>query len=114
MPPPRFRVLVPAIVALFAISAAIRWSWRDDAVVSNIDASYHVLLTVEAMNQTPVAVHRLLPIATLGRSFDRDVKFGAAVRGDSGIYYTTRSRRSDSLRPGRSFDSPGWRQASSI
>ena len=84
-----FRRFILAIVALFAISAALRWSWRSDPIVANIEASYHVLLTVEAMNQTPVSVHRFLPIVTLGRQFDRDVRFGASVRGPQGIYYYT-------------------------
>ena len=85
----RFRRFVPLIVLMFFVSAAIRWSWRNDRIVSNIDASYHVLLTVDAMNQTPASVHRFLPIVTLGRPLDRDVRFGASVRGPGGIYYYT-------------------------
>ena len=84
-----FRRFLPVILALFAISAALRWSWRSDPIVANIEASYHVLLTVEAMNETPVSVHRFLPIVTLGRELDRDVRFGASVRGPNGIYYYT-------------------------
>jgi hypothetical protein len=84
-----FRRFIPAIFALFAISAALRWSWRSDPIVANIEASYHVLLTVEAMDATPASVHRFLPIVTLGRELDRDVRFGASVRGPKGIYYYT-------------------------
>jgi hypothetical protein len=87
--PLAFRRLVLPILALFAISAAIRWSWRKEPIVGNIEASYHVLLTVEAMDQTPVSVHRFLPIVTLGREQDRDVQFGSSVRGPGGIYYYT-------------------------
>lgn len=87
--PFRFRTLVPAILALSAVSAAVQWSRRDEPIVANIDASYHVLLTVQALNETPASVHHFLPIATLGRELDRDVRFGAAVRGPSGIYYYT-------------------------
>ena len=87
--PLRFRTFVPVILVLFAISAGLRWSRRDEAIVANIDASYHVLLTVRALNETPASVHHFLPIVTLGRSFDRDVPFGAAARGPSGLYYYT-------------------------
>jgi hypothetical protein len=88
--PVRFRRCLLPIVLLFLASAAMRWSWRDDrTVVSNIEASYHVLLTVEAMDQTPIAEHRFLPIVTLGRPLDRDVAFGASVRGPNGVYYYT-------------------------
>jgi len=88
--PVRFRRFLLPILLLFAASAAMRWSWRDDTrVVSNIEASYHVLLTVEAMDQTPIAEHRFLPIVTLGRLLDRDVAFGSSVRGPNGVYYYT-------------------------
>jgi hypothetical protein len=88
--PVRFRRFLLPILLLFVASAAMRLSWRDDrSVVANIEASYHVLLTVEAMDQTPIAEHRFLPIVTLGRPLDRDVAFGASVRGPNGVYYYT-------------------------
>jgi len=72
--PVRFRRFLLPIALLFLASAAMRWQWRDErSVISNIEASYHVLLTVEAMDETPIAEHRFLPIVTLGRSLDRDV-----------------------------------------
>jgi hypothetical protein len=87
--PIRFRQFLLPILLMFVASAAVRWSWRNDRIVSNIDASYHVLLTVDAMNQTPASAHRFLPIVTLGRPLDRDVRFGDSVRGPGGIYYYT-------------------------
>ena len=39
--------------------------------VTNIDASYHVLLTVRALNETPASIHHFLPTVTLGRELDR-------------------------------------------
>lgn len=85
----RFRRFLLPILLMFVASAAIRWWQRDDRIVANIEASYHVLLTVDAMNQTPPSVHRFLPIVTLGRPLDRDVPFGASVRGPGGVYYYT-------------------------
>jgi hypothetical protein len=85
----RFRRFVLPILLMFLASAAMRWARRDDAIVANIEASYHVLLTVDAMNQTPPSVHRFLPIVTLGRPLDRDVPFGSSVRGPGGVYYYT-------------------------
>ena len=88
--PVRFRRFLLPIALLFLASAAMRWQWRDErSVISNVEASYHVLLTVEAMDQTPIAEHRFLPIVTLGRSLDRDVAFGSSVRGPNGVYYYT-------------------------
>jgi hypothetical protein len=85
----RFRTFVPAILALFAASAAVRWARREEPIVTNIDAPYHVLLTVQAMNETPASIHHFLPIVTLGRPMDRDVPFGSTLRGPLGIYYYT-------------------------
>jgi hypothetical protein len=88
-PVPFRRFLLP-ILLLFLASATMRWQWRDDrSVISNIEASYHVLLTVEALDRTSIAEHKFLPIVTLGRALDRDVSFGASVRGPNGIYYYT-------------------------
>jgi hypothetical protein len=87
--PFQFRAFVPAILVLFAISAALRWSKRDEILVTNIDASYHVLLTVRALNETPASIHHFLPTVTLGRELDRDVPFGATMRGPRGVYYYT-------------------------
>jgi len=89
--PPRFatRFLLP-ITILFVISAAVRLARFDDRrMVSNIDASYHVLLTVEAMRETPIAEHHLLPIASLGRPMDKGIPFGKALAGPHGNYYYT-------------------------
>jgi len=56
--PVRFRRFLLPIALLFLASAAMRWQWRDErSVISNIEASYHVLLTVEAMDETPIAEH---------------------------------------------------------
>jgi hypothetical protein len=86
----RVRRLLLPITLFFALSVAVRlWRYDERLVPSNIDATYHVLLTVRAMNETPIAVHRLLPIVTLGRPLDRDVRFGDAVRAPNGIYYYT-------------------------
>ncbi|HEY9226958.1 MAG TPA: hypothetical protein VIP11_09945, partial [Gemmatimonadaceae bacterium] len=83
------RRAVVAILIGFVFSASIRWTWRREPLVPNVEASYHVLLTVQALSQTPAAVHHFLPIVTLGRSLDRDVRFGGSVRGPNGIYYYT-------------------------
>jgi hypothetical protein len=88
--PIQFRNLLLPIVLLWIASVAIRWVRFDErAVAANISASHHVLLTVEALNRTPVAVHHMLPIVTLGRTLDREVPFGASVRAPNGIYYYT-------------------------
>jgi hypothetical protein len=77
-----------AVGLLFVGSAGLRLRAYDARQnVSNIDAPYHVLLTVEAMRETPAAVHHFLPIVTLGRSFDKGIPLGSAVPDARGNYY---------------------------
>ena len=48
----------------------------------NMDATYHVLLTVKAYDATPLKVHKFLPIVTLGKDIDKFVRWGAGALQD--------------------------------
>lgn len=78
------------VLALWALSAALRLAIYDPRQnVANLDATYHVLLTVQAYRETPAAVHHFLPLVTLGHAPERGVPWGATVPGANGIYYYT-------------------------
>ncbi|HEX8412809.1 MAG TPA: hypothetical protein VF637_02845 [Sphingomicrobium sp.] len=62
----------------------------------NLEAPYHVLLTVSSLNETPVARHHLLPTVSLGSVYDKNISWGATLRLPSGDYVYT------------SFASPGF------
>lgn len=55
----------------------------------NSDATWHVLLTVECYNQTPIDDHIFLPIVSLGKPSDKWISWGATVPDKKGNYYYT-------------------------
>lgn len=44
----------------------------------NLDATLHALFTIEAMAETPISTHKLLPIVTFGNQRDKFVGWGGA------------------------------------
>lgn len=82
--------LVTAIVVLWLVSVGVRFAMYDSREnVVNLDASYHVLLTVQAYRDTPASVHRYWPLVTLGNAPERGVAFGGTVPDARGIFYYT-------------------------
>lgn len=81
-----------AIFILLALGNAVRAPDIADGIgVQNLEAPWHVLLTVEAMRETPPGQHWFLPIVTLGNPADRGIPWGATVPDRSGHYYYTSS-----------------------
>lgn len=76
------------ILALF-LSVLLRFPKTEEKVYYSQDASYHVLLTAWAYDETPVSVHRFLPIVTLGDSQDKYIPWGDTLCDELGNYYYT-------------------------
>ena len=55
----------------------------------NSDATWHTLLTVRAYSETPISVHKFLPIVSLGNPEDKNIPWGACVPDKFGNYYYT-------------------------
>ena len=79
------------ILSLFLLSYFLRTTHHDGNryVIDNIDASYHVLLTIKALKATPSDVHKFLPIVSLGNPEDKNIPWGATVPDSYGNYYYT-------------------------
>lgn len=78
------------VTLLFAVSAGLRVARFDPGHnVRNLDASYHVLLTVKTLSETPASVHRFLPLVSLGKPTDKYISWGATVPDARGNYYYT-------------------------
>src|SRR5262249_31969905 len=83
---PSIRNLV--IFVLFLISAVIRLArFNPGNEITNMDATYHVLFTVEAMNETPARIHLFLPIVSLGQPSDKGIPWGSTVPDSQRINY---------------------------
>lgn len=55
----------------------------------NLEATYHVLLTVTALNESPAKNHWYLPTVSLGRESDKHIPWGATVPTKTGDYIYT-------------------------
>lgn len=53
------------------------------------DATWHTLLTVKAYSQTPVRIHKFLPIVSLGTVDDKNIPWGATIPDKNGNFYYT-------------------------
>lgn len=55
----------------------------------NSDATWHTLLTMEAYDETPVSIHKFLPIVSLGDQDDKFTPWGSTLPDAQGNYYYT-------------------------
>ncbi|WP_157739699.1 hypothetical protein [Paenibacillus kribbensis] len=62
---------------------------KPDSNINNIDASYHVLLTIDALNENSIKDHLFLPIVSLGSVGNKYISWGAAVPNEKGNYFYT-------------------------
>ncbi|MEI0525477.1 hypothetical protein R4K54_06070 [Brachyspira murdochii] len=60
---------------------------KEDKNYTNLDATYHTLLTVKAYNEIPIREHKFLPIVTLDGY--KNVRWGATIPDKNGNFYYT-------------------------
>lgn len=75
-------------MVLVVFTSVIKYP-EGDVNFTNSDATYHTLLTMQAYDETPVSVHKFLPIVTLGGETDKNIPWGATVPDSLGNYYYT-------------------------
>lgn len=75
-------------MVLVVFTSVIKYP-EGDVNFTNSDATYHTLLTMQAYDETPVSVHKFLPIVTLGGETDKNIPWGATVPDSQGNYYYT-------------------------
>ena len=75
--------LVVLLLALGAIALRLP-TWHDGTGAENLEASYHVVLTMEALDRSPAREHLFLPIVSLGQPQDKHIAWGATVATPAG------------------------------
>lgn len=55
----------------------------------NSDATWHVLMTLQAYEETPADVHKFLPLVNMGEEEDKWISWGATIPDAQGNYYYT-------------------------
>ncbi len=80
--------IICILIAL--ISIALRYPRDLNQNFINSDATWHVLLTMEAYDQTSPSIHKYLPIVTLGDEVNKNIHWGATLPDSYGnMYYTS-------------------------
>lgn len=70
-------------------SIALRFPTAETQNYICADATWHSLLTMQAYSETPAAVHKFLPLVTLGGAYDKGIPWGATISDQYGNYYYT-------------------------
>ena len=83
------KVIYFFMIILIACFISIINYTSKDIQYKNSDATWHTLLTIKAYSQTPVSVHKFVPIVTLGDINNKHIAWGAAVSDKFGNYYYT-------------------------
>ena len=74
---------------LLVIAISIGKYRGGDINYQNSDATYHVLLTMQAYEETQISVHKFLPIVSLGGEQNKGISWGACIPDEFGNYYYT-------------------------
>lgn len=79
------------VIFMVASISSIRYTLLNatDINYRNSDATYHVLLTMKAYDETPISVHKFLPIVSLGKESDKGIPWGYTIADKYGNYYYT-------------------------
>lgn len=82
---------IVAWALLLVLVAAVAWLKypRTEFNYLNSDATWHVVLTMNAYDETPVSIHKFLPILSLGDERDKFIPWGTTICDTYGNYYYT-------------------------
>lgn len=79
-----------ALILLLIFSFGLRQQdFKRVTGAQNLEATYHMLLTVSALNESPAENHWYLPSVSLGREADKHIPWGATVPTKTGDYIYT-------------------------
>ncbi len=79
-----------ALILLLIFSLSLReQDFKRVNGAQNLEATYHILLTVTALNESSAENHWYLPSVSLGREADKNIPWGATVATMTGDYIYT-------------------------
>jgi hypothetical protein len=100
---PLFAGLI-VLVLLWSLTVQLRREQFDATVgAQNLEATYHALLTVTALSESPPSHHWLLPTVSLGRPGDKDIPWGGTIPTATGDYVYTSFQPAGFLAPYLTF-----------
>lgn len=84
----RYTVLISFTIILIIGLSIIKYRCGE-INYTNSDATWHVLYTLQCFDETPISVHKFLPLVTLGTETDKWITWGASIPDSLGNYYYT-------------------------
>ena len=81
------RCIILTIICVLAVFILWQFKYKENYNYMNSNASWHVLLTVQAYDETPVSVHKFLPLVSLGDEWDKEIQWAEMVSDEYGNYY---------------------------
>ena len=85
----KLKLIIFSVMVIFVLLISVLRYRNDEVNYLDADATWHVLLTIQAYEETPVSDHLFLPIVSLGEESDKYIPWGATVPDDKGNYYYT-------------------------
>ena len=83
------KYIMLTLVCLLAVVFVWQYKYRENYNYLNSNATWHVLLTVQAYDETPASVHNFLPIVSLGDEYDKEIQWAEMLDDKQGNYYYT-------------------------
>ena len=64
---------------------------KESEYYNDCDATYHTIYVMKCYEETPISIHKFLPIVSMGHSEDKGISWGACVadRNGENYYYTS-------------------------
>ena len=81
-------ILLTGMCLLFVVMVWL-FKYKEPYNYMNSNASWHVLLTIQAYDETPAVIHKFLPIVSLGDELDKEIQWAEMVADEYGNYYYT-------------------------
>lgn len=79
-------IIISLILIIISISLRIP---KNGINYKSSDATYHTLYTMKCYDDTPVTIHKFLPLVSLGEEGDKNIPWGACILGKHGNFYYT-------------------------
>lgn len=83
------KTILLVMACLLTVVLVWGYKYRENYNYLDSNATWHVLLTMQAYDETPVSIHKFLPIVSLGAEEDKYIPWAEMVLDKAGNYYYT-------------------------
>lgn len=81
------KYIILTLACLLTVVCVWQYKYKENYNYMNSNASWHVLLTIQAYDETPASVHKFLPLVSLGDELDKDIQWAEMIADEEGNYY---------------------------